>query len=224
MRHRVWRRRRHGRHGADPGGRQRRHARSGPRCGTRRPIRRCSSGRTDSPRRGAAIPERQFGEFDGALGGWTIDGEPYTHGARQQFDWFRVAHARRPHEPLGPHLAAVRSARLPAQDARRPRRRLADHLRRHRSRTTTRSTGSSASSAQPPRMPNEPDGIFLPPPQAALLRAADQAGVRTAEHPVCAVATLDPDASRSTAVRRVTIAASADADARRTRTSRRRRC
>src|SRR5829696_6868815 len=28
----------------------------------------------DSPRRGAAIPQRQFGEFDGALGGWTLDG------------------------------------------------------------------------------------------------------------------------------------------------------
>src|SRR5829696_5851960 len=32
----------------------------------------------ESPRRGAAIPERHFGEFDAALGGWTLDGEPYT--------------------------------------------------------------------------------------------------------------------------------------------------
>ena len=43
----------------------------------------------DSPRRGAAIPERQFGEFDAALGGWTLDGEPYTMGPGSTFDWFR---------------------------------------------------------------------------------------------------------------------------------------
>src|ERR671923_134234 len=30
----------------------------------------------DSPRRGAPIPERQFGEFDAGLGGWAAEGEP----------------------------------------------------------------------------------------------------------------------------------------------------
>ena len=59
---------------------------------------------------------------------------------------------------------------------------------------------------------------------AALLRAADQAGVREAEHPCRPVAPVDPHASRSTAGRRATTAASAAAAARRTRTSRRRRC
>jgi choline dehydrogenase-like flavoprotein len=43
----------------------------------------------DTPRRGAAIPERQFGEFDAALGGWTLEGEPYTTGPGSTFDWFR---------------------------------------------------------------------------------------------------------------------------------------
>ena len=43
----------------------------------------------NTPRRGAATPERQFGEFDGALGGWTIDGEPYTSAPGNTFDWFR---------------------------------------------------------------------------------------------------------------------------------------
>ena len=43
----------------------------------------------DSPRRGAATPERHGGEFDGALGGWTLDGEPYTNAPGDQFDWFR---------------------------------------------------------------------------------------------------------------------------------------
>ncbi len=43
----------------------------------------------DSPRRGAATEKQQFGEFDAAFGGWTLDGEPYTNGAGSTFDWFR---------------------------------------------------------------------------------------------------------------------------------------
>ena len=43
----------------------------------------------DTPRRGAATPQQQFGEFDAALGGWTLDGEPYTTGPGSEFDWFR---------------------------------------------------------------------------------------------------------------------------------------
>jgi choline dehydrogenase-like flavoprotein len=42
-----------------------------------------------TPRRGAATPERHFGEFDAALGGWSLDGEPYTSAPGSQFDWFR---------------------------------------------------------------------------------------------------------------------------------------
>ncbi len=44
----------------------------------------------DSPRRGAATPDRQFGEFDAGLGGWSLDGEPYTMGPGTTFDWFRT--------------------------------------------------------------------------------------------------------------------------------------
>lgn len=43
----------------------------------------------ESPRRGAATPDRQFGEFDAALGGWTIEGEPYTVADGTAWDWFR---------------------------------------------------------------------------------------------------------------------------------------
>src|SRR5688500_20358811 len=43
----------------------------------------------DSPRRGAAIPTQQFGEYDAAFGGWTLDGEPYTTGPGNDFFWFR---------------------------------------------------------------------------------------------------------------------------------------
>jgi choline dehydrogenase-like flavoprotein len=42
-----------------------------------------------SPRRGASTKERQFGEFDAALGGFEIEGEPYTHAPDSRFDWFR---------------------------------------------------------------------------------------------------------------------------------------
>jgi choline dehydrogenase-like flavoprotein len=44
----------------------------------------------DSPRRGASTSERPFGEFDGCIGGWEIDGEPYTQAPGTTFDWFRA--------------------------------------------------------------------------------------------------------------------------------------
>src|SRR5262245_23633971 len=43
----------------------------------------------ESPRRGAATPARPFGEFDGCIGGWDLDGEPYTQAPGTTFDWFR---------------------------------------------------------------------------------------------------------------------------------------
>ncbi len=43
----------------------------------------------ESPRRGASTPLRHFGDFDAAYGGWEIDGEPYTHKNGTEFDWFR---------------------------------------------------------------------------------------------------------------------------------------
>ena len=42
----------------------------------------------ESPRRGAGTL-RPFGDFDAAIGGWEIEGEPYTRGPGTQFDWFR---------------------------------------------------------------------------------------------------------------------------------------
>jgi choline dehydrogenase-like flavoprotein len=44
----------------------------------------------DSPRRGASTPERAFGEFDGCIGSWTIEGEPYTMPEGERFDWYRA--------------------------------------------------------------------------------------------------------------------------------------
>jgi choline dehydrogenase-like flavoprotein len=44
----------------------------------------------ESRRRGASTHQRNFGEFDAGLGGWSLDGEPYTTAPGQKFDWFRV--------------------------------------------------------------------------------------------------------------------------------------
>jgi choline dehydrogenase-like flavoprotein len=44
----------------------------------------------DSPRRGASTEERAFGEFDACYGGWSIDGEPYTTASGERFRWWRA--------------------------------------------------------------------------------------------------------------------------------------
>jgi choline dehydrogenase-like flavoprotein len=43
----------------------------------------------DSPRRGGGSRLRPFGEHDGCLGGWDLEGEPYTVAEGDQFIWFR---------------------------------------------------------------------------------------------------------------------------------------
>ncbi|MGI8842159.1 MAG: GMC oxidoreductase [Gemmatimonadaceae bacterium] len=43
-----------------------------------------------SPRRGASTRERPFGEFDACIGGWDIEGEPYTRAPGTRFDWWRA--------------------------------------------------------------------------------------------------------------------------------------
>ncbi|MGH7482257.1 MAG: GMC family oxidoreductase [Longimicrobiales bacterium] len=40
--------------------------------------------------RGAATDEKPFGEFDGCIGGWEIEGEPYTRADGTRFDWWRA--------------------------------------------------------------------------------------------------------------------------------------
>ena len=44
----------------------------------------------DSPLRGASTKERPFGEFDACIGGWDIDGEPYTRAPGTEFGWWRA--------------------------------------------------------------------------------------------------------------------------------------
>jgi choline dehydrogenase-like flavoprotein len=44
----------------------------------------------DTPRRGAGSRRKPFGEFDGCLGGWDLEGEPYTTANGQRFLWWRA--------------------------------------------------------------------------------------------------------------------------------------
>jgi choline dehydrogenase-like flavoprotein len=43
-----------------------------------------------SPRRGGSTPDKPFGEFDGCIGGWRVEGEPYTVAAGSEFLWWRA--------------------------------------------------------------------------------------------------------------------------------------
>ena len=43
-----------------------------------------------SPRRGRSTKFRPFGDFDGCYWGWDIDGEPYTHVGDTKWEWWRA--------------------------------------------------------------------------------------------------------------------------------------
>jgi choline dehydrogenase-like flavoprotein len=118
----------------------------------------------DTPRRGAATKERQFGEFDGALGGWTLEGEPYTSAPGSQFDWFRsrmlggrTNHWGRISLRFGPHdfkrktLDGLGDDWPITYDDIKPYYDKIDEL--------------IGIFGAPLNMENEPDGIFLPPPK-----------------------------------------------------------
>jgi len=44
----------------------------------------------ESPRRGASTRQRPFGEWDACVGGWDLEGEPYTVAAGDKFRWWRA--------------------------------------------------------------------------------------------------------------------------------------
>jgi len=118
----------------------------------------------DSPRRGAGTPEQQFGEFVVTFGGFSLDGEPYTTGAGSSFRWFRS-------RMLGGrtnHWGRI-SLRFGPDDFRR--RSLDglgddwpigyDDLKPYYDQVD-RFVGIFGSAEG---LPNEPDGIFQPPPE-----------------------------------------------------------
>src|SRR5689334_4567804 len=118
----------------------------------------------DSPRRGAATPEKPFGEFDGCIGGWDINGEPYTNAPGATFDWFRARmlggrtnHWGRISLRFGPDDFKRRSIDGLGDDwpiAYEDLKPYYDKL--------DRLVGIFGSIEN---LPNEPDGVFLPPPK-----------------------------------------------------------
>jgi choline dehydrogenase-like flavoprotein len=122
----------------------------------------------ESPRRGAPTPERHFGEFDGCIGGWTIEGEPYTVQRGQQWHWYRA-------RMLGGrtnHWGRI-SLRWGADDFRR--RSLDglgddwpityDDLKPYYDQLDRYVGIYGTNIAREYNLPNEPDGIFQPPPK-----------------------------------------------------------
>jgi choline dehydrogenase-like flavoprotein len=135
----------------------------------------------DSPRRGADTRERQFGEFDACLGGWEIEGEPYTLAPGTEFRWWRARmlggrtnHWGRISLRFGPDDFRRKSLDglgddWPIQY---------DDVKPYYDRVD-RLVGVFGSQEG---RPNDPDGIFLPPPkprcyELLVKRACDRLGV-----------------------------------------------
>ena len=135
----------------------------------------------DSPRRGASTPLRHFGDFDAAYGGWDIDGEPYTHKDGTQFDWFRsrmlggrTNHWGRISLRFGPKDFKHRSIDGLGDDWPIGYEDVAPWYDK-----VDKLIGVFGSVEN---MPNEPDGIFLPPPKPRLMdlffkQAGNQLGI-----------------------------------------------
>ena len=135
----------------------------------------------DSPRRGASTAERPFGEFDGCIGGWEIEGEPYTQGPGSNFGWFRsrmlggrTNHWGRISLRFGPDDFKRRSLDGLGDDWPIG----YDDLKPYFDKLD-RLVGIFGSAEN---LPNEPNGIFLPPPrprcyELLIKQACDRLGV-----------------------------------------------
>ncbi|HET8657321.1 MAG TPA: GMC family oxidoreductase [Longimicrobiaceae bacterium] len=134
-----------------------------------------------SPRRGAPTRERPFGEFDGCIGGWDIEGEPYTVAEGQRFDWWRgrmlggrTNHWGRISLRFGPDDFRRKSIDGLGDDWPIG----YDDVKPYYDRID-RLIGLFGSQEN---LPNEPNGIFLPPPrprcyELLMKQAADRLGV-----------------------------------------------
>lgn len=136
----------------------------------------------ESPRRGAGST-RAFGDFDAALGGWEIEGEPYTREGDTKFDWFRshmlggrtnhwgrislrfgpLDFKRKDYDGMGDNWPIGYEDVAPYYDR-------VDKL-----------IGVFGSKEN---LPNEPDGYFLPPPKPRLHELYYMKGARKSNIPV----------------------------------------
>jgi choline dehydrogenase-like flavoprotein len=118
----------------------------------------------ETPRRGAGTKERPFGEFDACLGGWNLEGEPYTKAPGSQFDWWRARmvggrtnHWGRISLRFGPYDFKHKTRDGLGDDWPISYDDVAPYYDQ-----VDRLVGVFGSKEN---LPNEPDGIFLPPPE-----------------------------------------------------------
>jgi choline dehydrogenase-like flavoprotein len=135
----------------------------------------------DSARRGASTPDRPFGEFDACIGGWRLEGEPYTTAPGQEFRWWRARmlggrtnHWGRISLRFGPD--DFRRGDLDGLSPNWPIR--YEDVMSYYDRVD-RLIGIFGSAEG---LPNEPDGIFLPPPRPRcyelwVKQACDRMGI-----------------------------------------------
>ena len=134
----------------------------------------------DSPRRGSSS-KRDFGEYDMAYGGWDIDGEPYTTTEGTEFRWFRsrmlggrTNHWGRISLRFGPKDFKAKS-----HDGRGDDWPISyDEVKPYYDKVD-KLIGVFGSKE---RLPNDPDGYFLPPPKPRLhelvyIKAARKLGI-----------------------------------------------
>src|SRR5687768_15408485 len=118
----------------------------------------------DSPRRGASTRNRPFGEFDACIGGWELEGEPFTVAEGTDFMWWRARmvggrtnHWGRISLRFGPDDFRARSRDGLGDDWPIG----YDDLKPYYDRLD-RLVGIFGTNEG---LPNDPDGIFLPPPK-----------------------------------------------------------
>ncbi len=139
----------------------------------------------DSPRRGAPTPERNFGEFDGCIGGWSLDGEPYTVAPGQQWHWYRARmlggrtnHWGRISLRWGPDDFRRKSVDGLGDDWPIS----YDDLKPYYDKLDRLVGIFGTNFASERKLPNEPDGIFMPPPrprcyELAIQQASEKLGI-----------------------------------------------
>src|SRR5437879_8550606 len=115
-------------------------------------------------RRGAATSDRAFSEFDACIGGWEIDGEPYPTAPGTTFDWWRARmlggrtnHWGRISLRFGPYDFRRRSMDGLGDDWPIGYDDLKPYFDKVDALVGVFGTKEN--------LPNEPDGIFLPPPK-----------------------------------------------------------
>src|SRR5450432_2430762 len=137
----------------------------------------------ESPRRGASTKFRPFGDFDGCYWGWEIDGEPYTHVGDTKWEWWRARmlggrtnHWGRISLRFGPKDFKRKSIDGLGEDWPIGYEDVAPYYDK-----VDKLIGIFGTQEN---IPNEPDGIFLPPPKPRLHELILKEGATAAGIPV----------------------------------------